>query len=87
VRIVTILREGLEMCERAPVLHDRRETHLVAEEYFLRVLAEEVEHVLYSATPTEIARRPERPEWTIDTGADQEHHEVTLDFGRPSPLC
>lgn len=79
--VVVAARERLEMLERPPVLDDRRQAHLVREQSLVRMLREVLEHVPHAPPSAQVAEAPNRvPQ--LEAGADQEHHEVTVDLGR-----
>ena len=54
VRVAGVVGERLEMVERAPVLHDGRNPHVVAEQALIRPFHQVVEHVLHAAPAAEV---------------------------------
>jgi hypothetical protein len=85
VRIVFVAREGLEVLERSPILHDGGESHLIAEQTLFGMLREVVEHVLHTAPPAEITDAAKQVE-RLESRSDEEDDEVAVDFCAPSTL-
>ena len=55
VGILGVLREGLEVVERTPVLHDREPHRFVPEQPLFRVRHEVLQHVVHALAAPEVA--------------------------------
>jgi hypothetical protein len=85
VRILLIAGKSLQLLEGPPVLHDRRDAHLVGEQSLLRVVDQIVEHVLHPSPASEVQEAAREPELVVEPRADQENDEIAVDLGRHPP--
>src|SRR5262249_24302211 len=86
MRVIAILGEGFQVLEGTPVLHDGRKPDLVPEQTLLGVLGEVVEHVLHALAASKIPCRLDQTQRIVQSSADEENHEVTLELCGPATL-
>jgi len=85
VGIVPVLGESLQLLERSPVLHDRRNAHLVREQTLLWMGDQLIEHVLHPASAAQIQQPAGELQLVVEPRADEKDNEIAVDLGRHPP--